>query len=540
MDLKTKSFEDAERELCSSLLSDPEKKEKPARFQFLYQKCDNSVLFLYSKLVLSQFCWRGASLETIHSLIPRVKKILLVDLQFSCVEDVIDELCVNLAEPDNTITYTAIFTDTALNKQFVVELLVTSVLANTYDAIMRSFLCRVIGCISIPLHSLLSLEQSLLSTLVLLADHLSKDTDQIAKETKKVSKRGKWLKVGAAAAAGSLLVLAAPALIPAASTLLTSLAGISTILGGAAALSAALSATAAFLSTSAGVAVFSAGVLAGGAGYAGNKMRRRLSGDVDGAIVATGAESPVRDSFDVFFVNGYLTGDETALQSWGFHPTNRWMGSFACGRAYVVDWESELLRGLSSLFVDTAVQAAASSLVTRSVNSTLLRGTLVTTPAMVAMMPLAYLDNRWAVARSKAASLGVVIAEQIDAAGSSRPVSFVGYSVGCCVILAALRWLAERKRVGRVEDVILLGCPAPSDAAFWQPLRAVVSGRLVNGFSRQDGVLRYLHRIEAGELAVAGLEAIAVEGVENVDLSEVVEGHGDYERKLRVVLERKT
>ena len=37
---------------------------------------------------------------------------------------------------------------------------------------------------------------------------------------------------------------------------------------------------------------------------------------------------------------------------------------------------------------------------------------------------------------------------------------------------------------------------------------------------------------------MAGLEAIAVEGVENVDLSEVVEGHGDYERKLRVVLER--
>lgn len=32
------------------------------------------------------------------------------------------------------------------------------------------------------------------------------------------------------------------------------------------------------------------------------------------------------------------------------------MGSFACGRAYVVDWESELLRGLSSLFVDTAVR----------------------------------------------------------------------------------------------------------------------------------------------------------------------------------------
>ena len=43
---------------------------------------------------------------------------------------------------------------------------------------------------------------------------------------------------------------------------------------------------------------------------------------------------------------------------------------------------------------------------------------------------------------------------------------------------------------------------------------------------------------QAGELSVAGLEAIAVEGVENVDLSEIVEGHGDYETKLQGILER--
>ena len=49
------------------------------------------------------------------------------------------------------------------------------------------------------------------------------------------------------------------------------------------------------------------------------------------------------------------------------------------------------------------------------------------------------------------------------------------------------------------DVVILLGCPATSDATFWKPLREVVSGRLVNGFSRQDGVLRYLHRIEVSE-----------------------------------------
>lgn len=72
------------------------------------------------------------------------------------------------------------------------------------------------------------------------------------------------------------------------------------------------------------------------------------------------------------------------------------------------------------------MQAATSSLITRSVNSTLLKGTLVTTPAMMVLTPLAYLDNRWAVARNKASSLGVVVAAQIDGVGSSRPVSFVG------------------------------------------------------------------------------------------------------------------
>lgn len=71
------------------------------------------------------------------------------------------------------------------------------------------------------------------------------------------------------------------------------------------------------------------------------------------------------------------------------------------------------------------MQAAASSLVTRSVNTTLLRGTLATTPMML-MAPVAYLDNRWAVARNKAASLGVVVAAQIASVGSTRPVSFVG------------------------------------------------------------------------------------------------------------------
>ena len=93
-----------------------------------------------------------------------------------------------------------------------------------------------------------------------------------------------------------------------------------------------------------------------------NKMRRRLSGDVDGAIVATGAESR---QFRRVFRQRVSDGGRDGVTELGVSSHESMvcveerdegrMGSFACGRAYVVDWESELLRGLSSLFVDTAV-----------------------------------------------------------------------------------------------------------------------------------------------------------------------------------------
>ncbi len=42
----------------------------------------------------------------------------------------------------------------------------------------------------------------------------------------------------------------------------------------------------------------------------------------------------------------------------------------------------------------------------------------------------------------------------------------------------------------------LLGCPSSVDVEQWRQYRQVVSGRLVNGYSMEDGFLYYLHRIE--------------------------------------------
>ena len=160
------------------------------------------------------------------------------------------------------------------------------VLLNNYDSFSRAFLIRVTEYLCIPYTSFLAMERSLISSLSLASTSNAKDYDEMNRDAKKVNVKGKWWKVGAAAAAGSLLILAgnfhhisslvlslAPVLLPVASTMVSSIATITAAIGGSTivttALLTALSATSTFLASSAGLTVLSAGLFAGGAGYAG-------------------------------------------------------------------------------------------------------------------------------------------------------------------------------------------------------------------------------------------------------------------------------
>lgn len=117
-----------------------------------------------------------------------------------------------------------------------------------------------------------------------------------------------------------------------------------------------------------------------------------------------------------------------------------------------------------------------------------------------------------------------------------RPVTLIGVSLGARVVHACLRELARRREFGIVESVVFIGAPVPSDAKSWAAARAVVAGRVVNVYEEGDGVLGLMYRAASAQLGVAGLGP--VEGVGNVDLSGVVEGHLGYPRMMGVVLER--
>merc|ERR1712070_517091 len=108
--------------------------------------------------------------------------------------------------------------------------------------------------------------------------------------------------------------------------------------------------------------------------------------------------------------------------------------------------------------------------------------------------------------------------------------------------MKALEQLHSRGLFHIVADVVLMGGPLSttwtdyagarrvltSKKQRWERARAVVSGRFVNCFSRKDWVLAALYRYMEMGICVAGLGEVTVDGVQNVDCSDIISGHEEY------------
>jgi hypothetical protein len=81
-----------------------------------------------------------------------------------------------------------------------------------------------------------------------------------------------------------------------------------------------------------------------------------------------------------------------------------------------------------------------------------------------------------------------------------------------------------------VQNVYLFGSPVVVRPDEYLQARAVVSGRFVNGYNRNDWILGYLFRLTNGGIRrIAGLAAIQdIPGLENLDVTDHVMGHMDY------------
>lgn len=155
---------------------------------------------------------------------------------------------------------------------------------------------------------------------------------------------------------------------------------------------------------------------------------------------------------------------------------------------------------------------------------------------------LAYLiDNPWIVSLARASSAGLVMADSLqDRNLGNRPVTLLGFSLGARVIFSCLKELAEKGAHGLVQNVYLFGSPVVANKDEYLKARSVVSGRFVNGYSTNDWILGYLFRATSGGIMrVAGLAAVeGIPGIENFDVTELVNGHMDYRAAMPRLLRK--
>lgn len=172
--------------------------------------------------------------------------------------------------------------------------------------------------------------------------------------------------------------------------------------------------------------------------------------------------------------------------------------------------------------------------------STILVGLMAALQLPVVLTKLAYLiDNPWTVSLDRANMAGLILADSIIERNlGTRPVTFVGYSLGSRVIFSCLRELARKGAFGLVQNVYLFGSPIVAKRDEYLKARSVVAGRFVNGYAKTDWILGYLFRLTSGGISrIAGLAPVEeVPGLENVDVTEFVPGHMSYRTAMPKLL----
>eukprot|EP00256_Glycine_max_P053849 XP_014620579.1 uncharacterized membrane protein C6F6.13c isoform X2 [Glycine max] len=111
----------------------------------------------------------------------------------------------------------------------------------------------------------------------------------------------------------------------------------------------------------------------------------------------------------------------------------------------------------------------------------------------------------------------------------NRPVTLIGYSLGARVIFKCLQYLAKTENGAElVEKVVLLGAPIPIMDENWEATRKMVAGRFVNAYSRTDWMLGVAFRASLLTKGLAGIQPVDIPGIQNVDVTEHIEGHSSY------------
>ena len=395
------------------------------------------------------------------------------------------------------------------------DLLEMSVVNGVYDARARVVALRVAQLFRISWNLVEEYEYGMAENLIKSGEET--EEERLEREKKeKVRKRKKWLKVTAAAVGGGALIgitggLAAPLLA----------AGAGTVLGAS---------SGAFLASAGGVFLVTTLFGAAGAGLGGYKMKKRV-GDLEEFEI--GAVVDNKRLHATILVSGWIEDvNEDFAEPWRHLRLS--------GDIFSVRWDPKVLIDVSTGLKDLIKSGAIGIVTETALKQTLLQGVMMALAWPLALLSAsAIIDNPWSIAGNRAKDAGLALANVLKThVHGHRPVILMGYCFGARAIFYCLLELEKVESLGIVQDVYLFGAPLPVKNEMWKKALSVVSGRMVNGYCKTDWLLRFVYRATAAESKVAGLMPLGMEGIMDLDLSDVVEKSSDYHDKLSYCIEK--
>ncbi|KAG4028485.1 hypothetical protein MFRU_021g00750 [Monilinia fructicola] len=402
------------------------------------------------------------------------------------------------------------------------DLFLTLIADSVYDARSRTLLEKVGENMEVSWLEICRFEKRVTDALEMqqAAEKENWNEDDHKENRRKMALKKRYLMMGLATVGGSLVIgLSAGLLAPVIGAGLA--AGFTTI---------GVAGTGGFLAGSAGAAIITTGAATSG-GFIAIKAANRRTG-----AVKTFEYRPLHNNKRVnliITVSGWMTGkvDDVRLPYSTVDPI--------MGDIYSVLWEPEMLTSMGDTINILATEALTQGL-QQVLGSTILIGLMAALQLPVVLTKLSYLiDNPWTVSLDRANAAGLILADSlIDRNLGTRPITFVGYSLGSRVIFSCLKELARKGAYGLVQNVYLFGSPIVVNQEDYLKAKSVVAGRFVNGYARNDWILGYLFRLTSGGIRrVAGLAPVDnVPGIENVDVTDLVPGHMAYRTAMPKLL----
>lgn len=240
----------------------------------------------------------------------------------------------------------------------------------------------------------------------------------------------------------------------------------------------------------------------------------------------------------VIFVNGFMSEKNRDVEDW----TTPLGDHFDEESWYHVDWESHNLHKLGRLLgktPETAGVAMAKQLAEKAAK----QGAKKLGPLALVNTLAELLKNPWHTTMVKAGMTGILLA---DAIARTRGWTFTlaGHSLGARAIYYALEALSTRIEAPLIENVYLLGGAVgggEKDNAGWEAATRAVSGRIFNGHSDKDDVLRYMYQgANCGLSAPIGSHPIAFKHpkISNLNCTDLAKGHLEWKGVFGSILTR--